>query len=618
MVFAGWGDMGLGSLQAGVGSALDAFKEAQRQRQLEALGQQIQTGDLTGAAATALRAGDLSTGLKLYELQQKQGDTAGLDEAFSKIMTPQGAAPAAPAVNIPGKVSALQNMGSMSYAGAAPGTTLPSGDVMAYAPAISGNEGTTGPGGYSQTGIVIPKTGDRAYGKYQVMGANIGPWTQEILGRSMTPEEFLASPEAQDAVYRGKFGQYTQKYGPVGAAKAWFAGERGMNNPNAIDPLGTTVVSYADNFQRRLGQPPSNAMAFAPAQAAISTATGRAPDGTPIDLAASTGPRRLGQPPAPVATSPDDETPDTPAFRPLGSPPTLPISPEARDLMQRRDQLLQLMPKAMRNPAYEKLLPAAINSLNQQITEAEARYKELNKGPLETAQRQWTAENVHHYKPGSDEWHQFISEGKVKSETEKAPQTFNAKDKFGNDITMVKKKDGTFEPVDVPTRPTDPSVPAGVDPKEYMKEKAKSSVKNEQATLDSQRSAKKVMPYIDDAIDAYQKLKNLGGLSPVQAWGPTRVIAGVLHSRDEAQRQNYERALNNINSMVNIFKGQGAVSDFERRLMMQRFPGLDALEGQKGLDQLYRMKEELMNASHDVYGSDPMHFDDGTSIQKIK
>jgi hypothetical protein len=605
MVFAGWGDMGLGSLQAGVGTALDAFKEAQRQRQLQALGQQIQTGDLTGAAATALQAGDLSTGLKLYELQQKQGDTAGLDEAFSKIMGPgRAAAPSAPAVNIPGRVSALPTGG---------------GDVMAYAPALKAGEGGTGPDAYSKVGVVIPKTGDRAYGAYQVMGANVGPWTQEILGRSMTPQEFLASPEAQDAVYRGKFGQYAQKYGPVGAAKAWFAGEGGMNNPNAADPLGTTVASYADNFQRRLGQPPSPAMAFAPAQAAITAATGAAPDGTPIDLAASTGPRRLGQPPATAATPPDDETPDTPAFRPLGTPPTLPISPEARDLMQRRDQLLQLMPKAMRNPAYEKLLPAAINSLNQQITEAEARYKELNKAPLETAQRQWTAENVHHYKPGSDEWHQFVSEGKVKTPDDKPPHTFDAVDPVsGRKVTMMVGKDGKAVPVAVPERPRDPSIPAGVDEETYKKEKAKGAVKNEAATLASKRSAQEVMPYIDDAIDAYSKLVKGGGLGQVAAWGPNRVLESSLGTNMESERQRYERALNNINTMVNVFKGQGAVSDFERKLMQARFPEMNVINGQAGLDELKRKKDALLNSEHDVYGGDPVHFEDGTQIQKIK
>lgn len=101
------------------------------------------------------------------------------------------------------------------------------------------------------------RTGDRAYGAYQVMGANIPQWTKEVLGQSLTPQQFLASTEAQDAVARAKLGQYTNKYGPEGAAKAWFAGEGGMNNPNATDALGTSVSSYGQKVMAALGQAPN-------------------------------------------------------------------------------------------------------------------------------------------------------------------------------------------------------------------------------------------------------------------------------------------------------------------------------------------------------------------------
>lgn len=103
--------------------------------------------------------------------------------------------------------------------------------------------------------LLGPRTrkGDRAYGKYQVMGANVPEWTQSALGRAMTADEFLQNPEAQDAVFNHRFGSYVDKYGPEGAAKAWFAGEGGMNNPNAADQLGTTVSSYAGRFMNKLG-----------------------------------------------------------------------------------------------------------------------------------------------------------------------------------------------------------------------------------------------------------------------------------------------------------------------------------------------------------------------------
>ena len=68
-------------------------------------------------------------------------------------------------------------------------------------------------GRYDALGPIIPKTGDRAYGKYQVMGENIGPWTGQYYGTRLTPQQFLANPAAQDAVFAGKFGEYREKYG---------------------------------------------------------------------------------------------------------------------------------------------------------------------------------------------------------------------------------------------------------------------------------------------------------------------------------------------------------------------------------------------------------------------
>lgn len=124
----------------------------------------------------------------------------------------------------------------------------PVSNPQSWANAISGIESS---GKYDALGPVT-KTGDRAYGKYQVMGANVPQWTKAHLGQEMTPEQFAANPQAQDAVFKGQFGQYAQKYGPEGAAKAWFAGEGGMNNPNAKDQLGTSVAQYAQKFNGAL------------------------------------------------------------------------------------------------------------------------------------------------------------------------------------------------------------------------------------------------------------------------------------------------------------------------------------------------------------------------------
>lgn len=104
---------------------------------------------------------------------------------------------------------------------------------------------------------------DRPLGKYQVMESNLAPWTQEVLGRSMTPQEFLANPKAQDAVFDSKFHEYVQKYGSEeDAASAWFTGGPRSQGAGKRDNLGTTGAQYVSRFSQ--GRP--TAPAAPPAQ----------------------------------------------------------------------------------------------------------------------------------------------------------------------------------------------------------------------------------------------------------------------------------------------------------------------------------------------------------------
>lgn len=122
-----------------------------------------------------------------------------------------------------------------------------------WANAIASIE-SAGSGGYSALGPVTQR-GNRAYGKYQVMDFNVGPWTEKYVGRRMTPDEFLASPEAQEAVFQGEFGSYVQKYGnPQDAASAWFTGQPMSRGAGRKDILGTTGSGYVAKFNRALGQ----------------------------------------------------------------------------------------------------------------------------------------------------------------------------------------------------------------------------------------------------------------------------------------------------------------------------------------------------------------------------
>ena len=126
------------------------------------------------------------------------------------------------------------------------------GDTLAWRSAIASIE-SRGSGGYSAVGP-ITASGDRAYGKYQVMGSNIGPWSQAALGRSITPQEFMASPDLQDRIFDYKFGQYVKQFGnPQDAASAWLTGKPLATGANLRDQNGTSGAAYAARFTAALG-----------------------------------------------------------------------------------------------------------------------------------------------------------------------------------------------------------------------------------------------------------------------------------------------------------------------------------------------------------------------------
>jgi len=114
----------------------------------------------------------------------------------------------------------------------------------------------SGGGNYKSIGPTHPKLG-RALGAYQVMEANVGPWTKEALGKELTAEEFLANPQAQDAVFRQKFGQYVKDTGsPQDAASMWFTGKPAAEGAGAKDSLGTSGADYVSRFNAALGGMP--------------------------------------------------------------------------------------------------------------------------------------------------------------------------------------------------------------------------------------------------------------------------------------------------------------------------------------------------------------------------
>lgn len=96
------------------------------------------------------------------------------------------------------------------------------------------------------------KTGDRAYGRYQVMGSNVPGWTLRYYGRALSSSEFLSNHAAQDAVVRGVIGAAYKKYGSwESAAAVWFSG---LPNANSTASDGyMTVRDYVSKVMRLSG-----------------------------------------------------------------------------------------------------------------------------------------------------------------------------------------------------------------------------------------------------------------------------------------------------------------------------------------------------------------------------
>lgn len=98
-----------------------------------------------------------------------------------------------------------------------------------------------------------------AMGKYQIMPGNLAGnkkgWDFEALGRDITSAQFMASPQLQEAIARYKLQQYYNKWGPRGAAIAWYAGPGAVNRANLNKSQGAypTINNYANSILRRMG-----------------------------------------------------------------------------------------------------------------------------------------------------------------------------------------------------------------------------------------------------------------------------------------------------------------------------------------------------------------------------
>jgi hypothetical protein len=104
-----------------------------------------------------------------------------------------------------------------------------------------------------------PVHGDRAYGRYQIMGANIPSWSKEALGHAVSPEEFLANPKIQDQVAAYHINKNLKSYSPQDTASIWFSGRPAQNNNRRDGATGVSVPQYINRFNAGMNEFKSHA-----------------------------------------------------------------------------------------------------------------------------------------------------------------------------------------------------------------------------------------------------------------------------------------------------------------------------------------------------------------------
>lgn len=92
---------------------------------------------------------------------------------------------------------------------------------------------------------------DRAYGRYQVMGANVPSWTAQYYGKRLTPQQFLSNRQAQDTVARERLRSLVKKYGYRGAASAWYSGNPNLHMSTRAQRGGPSIKGYVDSVLNR-------------------------------------------------------------------------------------------------------------------------------------------------------------------------------------------------------------------------------------------------------------------------------------------------------------------------------------------------------------------------------
>ncbi len=149
-------------------------------------------------------------------------------------------------------ISVSTGDGSGMYSGNIP--TISGNGIKGFEGFINAITGQESGGNYG-----AQNSSSGAMGRYQIMPGNLGGkhsgWDYEALGRDVTPQQFMGNPKLQDAIARYKLQQYYKKWGPRGAAIAWYAGPGAVGRVGGNKSQGAypTINQYANAILKRMG-----------------------------------------------------------------------------------------------------------------------------------------------------------------------------------------------------------------------------------------------------------------------------------------------------------------------------------------------------------------------------
>ena len=120
---------------------------------------------------------------------------------------------------------------------------------------------------------------------------------------------------------------------------------------------------------------------------------------------------------------------------------------------------------------------------------------------------------------------------------------------------------------------------------EKLKKQADNEAKQQENQQNTIQSSQNLLPLYQRARDIYAQLHQNGGLGPLQASSAYRTAQAAIGSDKEALRQEYDQIMNelNLSDAQKYFKGQGAVSNFERGILSATRPPLNASKGETGI-----------------------------------